>query len=132
ELHRSDRGPADPHPQRPPRRARRRRAAGLEVQGRGRAHPRRTGLHRGLPHRGGARRPDPAHRPQVHRRPTLGDLEPAARVATGPADLRRGARGAARARRHGNRHRLDLPGRHDRPRGSPRGHRWRGRGLHRL
>ena len=46
----------------------------------------------------------------------------------GSALLRARHRHPQGARRHGHRHRLDVPGRHDRPRGPPPRHRRRSRG----
>ena len=53
--------------------------------------------------------------------PQVRDLRPPARVPPGPALLRPRHRHPEGAGRHGHRDRLDVPGRHDRPRGPPPG-----------
>ncbi|CAA9491404.1 MAG: SSU ribosomal protein S8p (S15Ae), partial [uncultured Solirubrobacteraceae bacterium] len=125
---RSHRGLPHPDPQRHPGRPRDGRHALVQAQAGDGPRPARAGLHRGLRRRAapsGQRRRAPDRPAEVHGRPRLGHLRPQARLAPGPADLRRLEVGPEGPRRHGHRDRLHLPGRDDRPRRAQGGHRRR-------
>src|SRR3954471_25089190 len=109
-------------PQRDPRRARDGGHPVVQAQARDGADPQGAGLHRVLRHRaarrGPARRAHP-RAPEVHRRPPLGDLGAAARVAPGPAPLRELDRHPQGPGRHGDVDRVHVARRDDGPRGAP-------------
>ena len=90
--------------------------------------PRARGLHRRLRRSRTTREARSAaqDRAEVHAGPQAHDLRAQARLEARPPGLHGVDRRPAGARRHGDRHLVDQPGSHDRPRGARAPRRWRG------